>query len=108
MNEEPWQSMSDRTLQREAGLQTATAKLKLMYIKMELWKNNGERSGFNNVVKRQSENEYNNMEKIIQELNLRGKKIRDSTGGVICTAFRMLQDRGIHSLITVVHRMLLK
>ena len=106
LEEEPWNTLKGKKLQREAGLQTVIAHLKL-------WRSNKgikakkEPSAYDIFLNSQAEREIKNINEIIRRLRLRDKKINYRVSPLRVGAW-IIRDRGVHGVVSAAYRVMLK
>lgn len=103
MEEDPWKTMPDKDLQREAGLQVIVAELRLKRLKMNANKENGRPPQADALMISQAEHEIENIRAIIKKLRLHGRKI-DEHVGTARVGMWLLRDRGVHGMIETLGR----
>ena len=104
IEEEPWSYMTDKELQREAGLQTDVARLRLRVLGKKIQKNGKDISNANKIVIQNSNREIEVVQEIISQLRTEGRNVRYKAGK-LHTGIWMLREKGVHGFLPAAYRM---
>ena len=104
-NEEPWASMTDEQLQREADLQTVTAQRDLRSAQKSLRDNPDLHSEHFRLVIQQAQREIENVWQVIRQLQIRGRQVRPEMNPLRVLTWKLSQRGFAGALRTLRTRM---